>query len=103
LPHQLYDKYGTFSQTTLSHRHGHVASQDAEPAGHEHDADAQRRNYGEVNEMKKAVPLTERRRLNWSALLKVDLGKWPRLKEYIARVAARPAVQEAMSAEGLRK
>ncbi|MGH8628911.1 MAG: glutathione transferase GstA [Gammaproteobacteria bacterium] len=41
--------------------------------------------------------------LNWSALLKVDLGKWPRLKEYIARVAARPAVQEAMSAEGLRK
>jgi glutathione S-transferase len=41
--------------------------------------------------------------LNWSTLLKVDLGKWPRLKDYIARVAARPAVQEAMSAEGLRK
>jgi glutathione S-transferase len=41
--------------------------------------------------------------LNWSALLKVDLGKWPTLKDYIARVAARPAVQEAMSAEGLRK
>jgi len=41
--------------------------------------------------------------LNWSALLKVDLGKWPRLKDYITRVAARPAVQEAMSAEGLRK
>ncbi|MGH8479592.1 MAG: glutathione transferase GstA [Gammaproteobacteria bacterium] len=37
--------------------------------------------------------------LNWSALLRVDLGKWPRLKDYIARVAARPAVQEAMSAQ----
>ncbi|HZC03164.1 MAG TPA: glutathione transferase GstA [Gammaproteobacteria bacterium] len=41
--------------------------------------------------------------LNWSPLLKVDLGKWPRLKDYITRVAARPAVKEAMSAEGLRK
>lgn len=41
--------------------------------------------------------------LNWSSLLKVDLGKWPRLKDYITRVAARPAVKEAMSAEGLRK
>ena len=41
--------------------------------------------------------------LNWSALLKVDLGKWPRLKDYITRVAARPAVKEAMNAEGLRK
>ena len=41
--------------------------------------------------------------LNWSPLLKVDLAKWPILKDYIARVAARPAVKEAMSAEGLRK
>ncbi len=41
--------------------------------------------------------------LNWSPMLKVDLGKWPRLKDYITRVAARPAVKEAMSAEGLRK
>jgi glutathione S-transferase len=41
--------------------------------------------------------------LNWSPLLKVDLGQWPRLKDYIARAAARPAVKEAMSAEGLRK
>lgn len=37
--------------------------------------------------------------LNWSPLFKVDLGKWPRLKDYITR----PAVKEAMSAEGLRK
>jgi glutathione S-transferase len=41
--------------------------------------------------------------LNWSTLLKVDLGKWPRLKDHIARVADRPAVKEAISAEGLRK
>ena len=41
--------------------------------------------------------------LHWSPLLKVDLGKWPRLTDYIARVADRPAVKEAMSAEGLRK
>ncbi|MGH8644867.1 MAG: glutathione transferase GstA [Gammaproteobacteria bacterium] len=41
--------------------------------------------------------------LNWSPLLKVDLTKWPRLTDYISRVAARPAVKEVMSAEGLRK
>lgn len=41
--------------------------------------------------------------LNWSNLFKIDLGKWPTLKDYITRVAARPAVQETMSAEGLRR
>ncbi len=41
--------------------------------------------------------------LSWSPLLKVDLGKWPRLKDYITRVAARTAVKEAMNAEGLRR
>lgn len=39
--------------------------------------------------------------LNWSALLKVDLKKWPRLQDYITQVATRPSVQEAMRAEGL--
>ena len=39
--------------------------------------------------------------LNWSNLFKVDLGKWPTLKDYITHVAARPAVREAMRAEGL--
>lgn len=39
--------------------------------------------------------------LNWSNRLNVDLGKWTRLKDYMARVAARPAVAEAMKAEGL--
>jgi glutathione S-transferase len=41
--------------------------------------------------------------LSWSSLLKVDLGKWPVLKDYLTRVAARPAVKEAVSAEGLHK
>jgi len=39
--------------------------------------------------------------LNWSSLLKVDLKKWSRLQDYITQVAARPAVEEAMRAEGL--
>lgn len=39
--------------------------------------------------------------LNWSALLKVDLKKWPRLQDYITQVAARASVKEAMRAEGL--
>jgi glutathione S-transferase len=33
----------------------------------------------------------------------VDLGKWPNIKTYVDRVAARPKVQEAMRAEGLIK
>ena len=41
--------------------------------------------------------------VNWTNFLGIDLAKWPALKEYQARVAARPKVQEAMSAEGLNK
>lgn len=41
--------------------------------------------------------------LNWTNFLGIDLGKWPVLKDYQARVAARPAVQEALKAEGLLK
>lgn len=39
--------------------------------------------------------------LNWTHRLQVDLGKWPTLKDYLARVSGRPAVQAAMKAEGL--
>lgn len=39
--------------------------------------------------------------LRWSARLKVDLSPWPALTAYLARVAARPAVQAALKAEGL--
>jgi len=39
--------------------------------------------------------------LSWSSVLSVDLGPWPALQGYLARVAARPAVQETLRAEGL--
>jgi glutathione S-transferase len=41
--------------------------------------------------------------VNWSNFVGIDLGKWPALKAFHARVAARPKVQEAMEAEGLVK
>ena len=41
--------------------------------------------------------------LNWARLHKIDLGKWPNVKAFMARVGARPAVQETMKAEGLIK
>jgi glutathione S-transferase len=41
--------------------------------------------------------------LGWANYFKLDMGKWPALKEYADRIAARPAVQEAMKAEGLIK
>jgi glutathione S-transferase len=39
--------------------------------------------------------------LRWSARVKIDLDKWPNVKAYVDRVAARPKVQEAMKVEGL--
>jgi glutathione S-transferase len=39
--------------------------------------------------------------LRWTSRIEVDLAKWPNLKAYFERVAARPKVQEAMKAEGL--
>jgi glutathione S-transferase len=39
--------------------------------------------------------------LRWTARIEMDLAKWPNLKAYFDRVAARPKVQEAMQAEGL--
>ncbi|HTE42251.1 MAG TPA: glutathione transferase GstA [Steroidobacteraceae bacterium] len=41
--------------------------------------------------------------LNWTKHVNVDLGKWPVLTEFQARIGARPKVQEAMKAEGLIK
>jgi glutathione S-transferase len=41
--------------------------------------------------------------LRWAAPLKVDLAPWPVLKQYMDRVAARPAVQAVLVAEGLAK
>jgi len=41
--------------------------------------------------------------LSWCNLHKLDLGKWPALTDYLGRIAARPAVQAALKAEGLAK
>ena len=41
--------------------------------------------------------------LRWSEHVGVDLGKWPVLTAYRARVGERPKVQEALKAEGLTK
>jgi glutathione S-transferase len=37
--------------------------------------------------------------LNWSSMLKVDFENWPKLRDYSARIADRPAVKETMKAE----
>jgi glutathione S-transferase len=41
--------------------------------------------------------------LGWTDFLNVSLAEWPVLGEYRARVAARPAVQQALREEGLVK
>ncbi len=40
--------------------------------------------------------------VNWSRMLAVDLSGYPNLQAYLARIAARPKVREAMEAEGLK-
>lgn len=39
--------------------------------------------------------------VSWSRLLGIDLAAWPSLAAYTDRISGRPAVQEAMRAEGL--
>ncbi|MBS1191396.1 MAG: gstA [Rhodocyclaceae bacterium] len=41
--------------------------------------------------------------VNWTFFLGIDLAPWPALAAFHKRVTARPAVQEAMRAEGLLK
>lgn len=41
--------------------------------------------------------------LNWTQIHKIDVSKWPNIQAFMARVAARPKVQEVMKAEGLLK
>lgn len=40
--------------------------------------------------------------LNWFPRVNIDLGKWPTLQAFHQRVSARPAVDQALRAEGLR-
>ena len=39
--------------------------------------------------------------LRWTAYVRFDLSPWPALASYMERVAARPAVQQALAEEGL--
>ena len=39
--------------------------------------------------------------LNWTRIHQIDIARWPGLAAYLGRVAARPAVQETLRAEGL--
>lgn len=41
--------------------------------------------------------------LNWATVLQFDMSAWPVLGAYQQRIAARPAVQQALRAEGLLK
>ncbi|QDY71367.1 glutathione transferase GstA [Qingshengfaniella alkalisoli] len=38
---------------------------------------------------------------NWANFIGIDLARWPNLAAFVARVAERPATQNAMKAEGL--
>jgi len=39
--------------------------------------------------------------LSWGAYVDVDIGRWPVLADYAAKISARPAVQKALKEEGL--
>lgn len=39
--------------------------------------------------------------LNWTRIHGIDIARWPGLAAYLDRIAARPAVQETLRAEGL--
>ncbi len=41
--------------------------------------------------------------LGWTKFTGPDLARWPVLQQYVARIAARPRVQDALRAEGLLK
>lgn len=41
--------------------------------------------------------------LRWTGFMKISLEQFPEIKAYMARVEARPRVQEALVAEGLKK
>ena len=38
---------------------------------------------------------------NWTNFIGIDASQWPRMKAFMDRVAARPAAQRALAAEGL--
>ena len=41
--------------------------------------------------------------LRWTTVVKIDLGPWPALQQYLKRTAEHPSVKEALKAEGLER
>jgi glutathione S-transferase len=41
--------------------------------------------------------------LRWTTVVKIDLGSWPALQQYLRRTAEQPSVREALKAEGLER
>jgi len=41
--------------------------------------------------------------VNWAGWVDIDTSRWPRIGAFVQRIAARPAVQAALEAEGLKK
>ena len=39
--------------------------------------------------------------VSWAPWVKLDMAPWPKLRDFVARIGARPKVQEAQAAEGL--
>jgi glutathione S-transferase len=39
--------------------------------------------------------------LSWAQFMKIDLGRWPNVTDYLERISARPQVREALVAEGI--
>ncbi|MGL5799357.1 MAG: glutathione binding-like protein, partial [Plesiomonas sp.] len=39
--------------------------------------------------------------LSWATPLKIDFAPYPHVQAYLARIGARPAVQQTLKAEGL--
>lgn len=78
------------ARTSLAHRFGYVARM------------LEGREYlsGEQFSVADAYLFTV---ASWSGFVGFDLSDWPLLQAYIARIAARPAVQQALRDEGLLK
>jgi glutathione S-transferase len=80
----------TAGRTNLAHRFGYVARM------------LEGRDYlaGEQFSVADAYLFTV---ASWGGFVGFDLSDWPQLQAYLARVAARPAVQQALRDEGLLK
>ena len=84
------DEYKTISKENLAKRYTLV---DAHLAKHQY-------LHGEKFSIADAYLFTVS---NWMKRVGLDIDRWPNVKAYVERIAARPKVQEAMKAEGLKQ